>query len=283
MDLGGIGEHGGRIGRDPRLEFHPGRQAGPEENEGCVDDEVQALGEAFARVAAAESQSLADEFAGAVRGGGDAVEPRVDGMAGRELEAGEVDGAEGAVEDVVEIVGDAAGERAERLHRAALAELGLDLFPLFLGALEVGNVGEGADVTGEFAVGVTMGAGLADEPADGAVGAHKAKFRGGGFAGADGLRPGGGDRRTVGGMQGGLPAVAEGLFDGEAGEFAPAAVDEGGAAGRVGAEDADGGNFGEDAEAFLALAERGLGGEAVGDVAETPDAAGGAVGHELRV
>lgn len=75
-------------------------------------------------------------------------------------------------------------------------------------------------------------------------------------------------------MQGGWPAVAEGLFDGEAGEFAPAAVDEAGAAGRVGAEDADGGNFGEDAEAFLARAECGPGGKAVGEVEDGGEAVG---------
>jgi len=130
---------------------------------------------------------------------------------------------------------------------------------------------------------VALGAGLADEPGDRAIGADEAEFGGGGFAVAHGFAPRGGHAGAVVGMEGQFPTVAEGLLGREAGDLAPAAVDEGGAAGGIGAENADGRHFGEDAEALFALAEGSFGGEALGDVAKTPDTAGGTVGDDLGV
>jgi hypothetical protein len=69
------------------------------------------------------------------------------GVAGAEVLAGHRDVAENRAEDVVEIVGDAARQRADRLDLLRLAQLRLEREALDLGALAAADV---ADERGEL-------------------------------------------------------------------------------------------------------------------------------------
>ncbi len=74
---------------------------------------------AVLRVLAAEGQDAGDQLAGAPAGLGGLEQAGPGGVAGRDVQLGELQLAEDAGEDVVEIMGDAAGERAEGLHLLA--------------------------------------------------------------------------------------------------------------------------------------------------------------------
>ena len=137
--------HLGRVGLDvrevlgeDREDLDVGGQGAAEELDRFLQDGREQDGPAFGLDLAAEGQELLDEVLGARAGADDVLEEAVDGVGGIELGHGEVREAQDRGEQVVEVVGDAGGERADRFHLLGLADLALEL-----GAL--GDVARDAD------------------------------------------------------------------------------------------------------------------------------------------
>ena len=101
------------------------------------DDLVQAQGPRLDRLPAAEGQELAGEVAGALGRAADLLEILAVGTVGREVEQHQIRVAENRRQDVVEVVGHAAGQGAEGVHLLRLPQL---LFEL----LALGDVDDGA-------------------------------------------------------------------------------------------------------------------------------------------
>src|SRR5262249_13688977 len=88
---------------------------------------------------AAEGEELARERRRAVGGVLDVLEPTARRIAGARLAQEEARAADDRGEEVVEVVGDAAGEPADRLHALRVAEPLGHAPPLLLGALLLGE------------------------------------------------------------------------------------------------------------------------------------------------
>ena len=81
----------------------------------------------------------------------------------------QLDVADDRAEDVVEVVRDAAGERAEGFHLLRLAQLRFEPLPRRLGVLHVLDVHDDADQAEELAVGSEARRGVVDHVAVDAV------------------------------------------------------------------------------------------------------------------
>ena len=90
--------------------------------------------------AAAEGQQLLRQIARALAGLRDFVQVREPAAVGRQVLTRQVGEAENRLEQVVEVVRDAAGQLPDRLQLAALRDLVLQPRPLLLGALPLGDV-----------------------------------------------------------------------------------------------------------------------------------------------
>ena len=121
---------------------------------------------------------------------------------------------EHTAEEVVEVVGNTAGQRSHALQ-LLLGEIFL------LGAFEVGDVGTGADVAGKSAAGVEAGNAVIEQPAVLAIGAAQAVFHLKIAAGLEGGRVDADAAIEIERMHALGPAVTDFLLHGTAGEPQP--------------------------------------------------------------
>ena len=121
--LGGIGKNRVPAYMVGLPNLHRGRQGGAEQFHGLFHDGRHRHGPLFRFLLAAEAEDLPHQIPGAIAGREDLVQVGVDFRIGV-FEAGQLGITHHRPEDVVEIVGDAAGQGADGLHLLGLAELG---------------------------------------------------------------------------------------------------------------------------------------------------------------
>ena len=272
MDLGGVAEHGlvglGQVGDD----LDVGGDGGAEEACGFSDDREEAGGAAWLLAAAAEGENLGDEVAGAVARGDDVLDVGAEWMGGCQVEVGELGVAKDDAEDVVDIVGDAAGEGADGFELLSLAELALEFEALLLLVDVVGDVAcvDDAAVRALGRAEVAVGA-LEEAPLVGGVDdadAHR------GFAGLALVEHEGGAILGVDHVDHGL---ADEVVWGEAQEQFMVGAGVAADAMGIDLEDEVVEVFEEEAVALFAGAQGDLGAFAFGDIGEDRDEVTGAV------
>ena len=123
----------------------PGGKRGFEEIQCLGNGGLHVHGRAVPEPDAAESEDALDQQLRALRGMQHVVEVAPQIGVSRGVLGGELAVPQDGAEDVVEVVGDAAGERADRLHFLRLAQLRLEPFLLNLRLLACGDVDRGTD------------------------------------------------------------------------------------------------------------------------------------------
>ena len=142
MQLGRVAEHLQRRCGQLRLEADPGVKRAAHQLKGLGDDAAEIDGDALAALAAAISEDLVDQAARPVRRGENVLRVALEGRARGGLLDEHLGVAQDASEDVVEVVRDAAGEAADRLHLLRLPQPLLEPRALGVGKLALGDVAE---------------------------------------------------------------------------------------------------------------------------------------------
>src|SRR5262245_15925869 len=178
MHLGGIAEHR----RVPRAHSrHDGHVRGETRGdlvERLAHDRLDVHREALADAAPAEREDAVDERAAALAGGHHAVQVAAQARALLRIAHRHLAVAEDRAEDIVEVVRDAAGERADRLQALRAAQLLLHLAQLLLGLLPLRDVLHEADHARGVAHGVEKHAPARLQPVHRAVRMDHAVFGG---------------------------------------------------------------------------------------------------------
>ena len=214
----------------------------------------------------AEGEDPLHQLGGAVHRPPHLVEVLLDRMAGAEVHRRQFEVAADRRQQVVEVVGDAAGQRAHRLHLLRLPELGLEPLAGLFGPAPLGDVDGGADVAGEGAAGVDARDAVRRHPAILAIGAARAGIDLEGLPLLQGAEEDGGPDLPVVGVQEIGPAVGRYLVKLPPEEGNPPLVDEIGLAQDVRGPHHHRRRVGQGAEALFALPQRGFGPLAIGDV-----------------
>ena len=130
LDLAGIGLDRARFADGADVELEILADQAPQHAIHLADDRVQIDDARLDDLAPREEQQLAGEGGGALAGALDLLECRPVRMVGRDLAENDVGVALDDGQQVVEVVGDAAGEAADRLHLLRLQELLFELLAL---------------------------------------------------------------------------------------------------------------------------------------------------------
>jgi hypothetical protein len=159
LELGGIGVDPGATGVVAELEFDLVGDDAAQDLEAFFDDGGQREGLAVDGRALGKGAQFVEKFAGAVAGFKDLLEGFVGGVAFVDVHGGELGAAEDAGDDVVEFVGDAAGELVEGVEFLVEQKSGFIAF----GRRRAGwrGMGERRDFGGEIRDGSISGMGLA--------------------------------------------------------------------------------------------------------------------------
>ena len=149
-----VGEDRGQVVADGDLQLDELAERAREQRLEVGDEraDVEHLG--VHDLAAAEHQQLARERGGALGGAADLVDVLAHGRELVQLVAGERDAGQDHRQQVVEVVGDAAGELADALQALGLREALLELGAVALGAAAVGEVRRDRAHRGDVPVGV---------------------------------------------------------------------------------------------------------------------------------
>ena len=123
LELAGVGAHAAEVLAQRDRQPHVLADEAAEHLLHLLDDVVEVADAGLDHLLAAEGEELAGERRGALRGLADLVEPAVVLCAGPSSRGRELAVAEDHAQEVVEVVGDAAGELPDRLHLLGLAEL----------------------------------------------------------------------------------------------------------------------------------------------------------------
>ena len=135
LDLGAVDADHQWGSSQPALEGHLRRQGGPKHVQALVDHRLQGLHQQLQRMMPAEGQDLADQLAGAVTGGPNHRQFLLRPLqrARFDVAACQVCIADDRTQHIVEVVGDAAGQGADRLHLLRLAQLRFQQAPRAFG------------------------------------------------------------------------------------------------------------------------------------------------------
>ena len=142
MDLGRVAEHRGITSAEVALEAHLRRQRRGGCHQRLVDHRLHVDRHAFTGAAAAERQDALDQRLRAQRGAHRGIDVPALRRAFGAVALHQLAIAEDRGEDVVEVVRDAAGQRAHRLELLRLAQLRFEPVALGLGVLARGDVFE---------------------------------------------------------------------------------------------------------------------------------------------
>ncbi len=144
MELGRIGEDGSGVRCEILVDGNGRRQGGAQHLQGFLDNDCRLERDLFAFRLTAEGEDLFDQILGPMTGFDDLIKILRDRGTGRAVVPGQFRIAEDGPEDVVEIVGDAAGQGADGLHFLGLLQLRLEFFPFVFSLLALGDVGKDA-------------------------------------------------------------------------------------------------------------------------------------------
>src|SRR5580700_10057779 len=134
MQARGIADDRGVACRELLLQSNGGRQRCPQKLERLFDDGLYMHRDPLGHATAAEAQNAIDERASALRGMHDVVEITPQGTACCSVLLRELAVADDGTQDVVEVMRDATGQRADRLHLLRLPQLRLETLVVRLGA-----------------------------------------------------------------------------------------------------------------------------------------------------
>ena len=272
---------------DDGLDLHPVAQRPAKDVVRAADQAAEIDDLRRERLPSSESQQLRGEFRAARDGGDRRLQALVGARIAGDVAAKQLQIAADDLQDVVEVVRDAAGELADRLHLLRLAQLRLGLGAFgdragdallqqrvglpqnLFGFLAVGDVDDRADVSEKFAIVAEARSGGAQRPAIAVVGAPQPVFDPERIARGVGFDKGALPALAVVGMHGLPGAGAERLLLPLPGEFRPEPIEVGERAGRIGHPHHDRRVVGHVAEARLALAQ--FAGRLAPQAAPSPD------------
>ena len=160
---------------------------------------------------------------------------------------------------VVEVMGHSPGQSSDRLQLLRLVEPVFQPFPLQLGFLALGNVGDGSYVPGDLPLFVLFRSRLPHDPGDSAVGTEEPVVRVGPLPFLRGLLPSLDHPLPIVGVDSLQPAVAQSGGRRHTGDPTPHRVHVNGSTFRIGAEDADRRYIGQQPVTHLSLLYRGGG------------------------
>ena len=146
VHLGRIHPGPHRRRRQRREQSGRGGQGGSQKRQGLLHQALQGLGAQFARLLAAEGQHLPHQRSTAQAGAFDLLQPHPRRVFCRQGVQRQSEVAPDGPEDVVEVVRDAAGQRADRVQALGVPKLLLGHGTLCLGAAGLGGVGALHDV-----------------------------------------------------------------------------------------------------------------------------------------
>ncbi len=116
------------------------RERCAQQSHGVGDDGRERDHRALCRLFAAEREDLPNEIGGAPGRRGNGIEARNDRVSGLDIESRDLDVGHHRRQQIVEVVRDATGERADGFHLLCLAQLRLEDGALFLGKLALADV-----------------------------------------------------------------------------------------------------------------------------------------------
>ena len=135
----GVGQDGQPVSRDARLQRDGGRDRGAKELQGILRDGDDVHRPPLRRFLPAEGEDLVHEVLCPVAGIQNLCQVP-SGLAVDGVVQGKIGEADDGEKDVVEVVGDAACQRADGLHLLRLAQLPLEFLPCLLGPFQTGDV-----------------------------------------------------------------------------------------------------------------------------------------------
>jgi hypothetical protein len=145
VDLRRIRENRGQIRVDLRVDLDRGGNRGAQQPERILDRRLQRHRRARVLLTPAERENLRDQVLGPGARFRDLHETLLDARLACELRAQQLRVSEDRGQDVVEVVRNAARQRADRLHLLRLPQLLLQPFSMRFGALPSGNVANRGD------------------------------------------------------------------------------------------------------------------------------------------
>ena len=229
LQLGGVGVHPDRAVIGHHLQCHPGRQGGAQQLGRFFQQRVQCLLDPHLRLLPAEGDDLVHQVAAALTGLLDLRQPGGGRVAGIQRLLGQRPVAQDHRQDVVEVMRDAAGQRADGFHLLRLQQLAFQCHPPGLGLLALGDVGDHRQPPVALARLVEDRAGGQRGPQVGAVLAPEAQVRVPGVAGVGQRLAHRGHRQAAGVVHEVGPRPAQHLACLEAQHLLQLGVDEGGA------------------------------------------------------
>src|SRR5882762_1793278 len=158
------------------LEAYPRRQGGFEQLDRFLDDGLNIHRHALAEPTAAEAENAVDECLGAPGRVHDTIEVAPQRAACGRMLLRKLAVPQDRPEDVVEVMGDAAGERPDRLHLLRLPQLRLQVFLVDLRLLLRGDVDCRADEPPRLAGHIAQTTATCEQPRPLSVGLTDAIF-----------------------------------------------------------------------------------------------------------
>ena len=169
MHLRGVGQDVGQVRLDVVRQLDAGGNHRAEQVDGFEHHRPELDGLLLVRLRTAEGEDALDQVGGAMHRAPHLAQVLLSRMRLSHVHRDEREVAANRGQQVVEVVGDAAGERAHRLHLLRLPQLRFEPLPHVLRPPPLRDAG--ADVAGEPAVRVEAGHGVRGHPAELAVGA----------------------------------------------------------------------------------------------------------------
>src|SRR5215831_6199009 len=153
MYLGGVAHDGGSTRTQALLDNDVSRQLGSEQSERFSHDLLDMHGDALADSAAAEREDAFDQRIGALAGDDDVFDIVAQPTAGADFAKRHLSVTQYRAEEIVEVVRDAARERAECFETLSLTQLTLDSLQFLLGNVAIRDIEHETD----HSRGVTFG------------------------------------------------------------------------------------------------------------------------------
>ena len=176
LQLSGVGFHPQRLVGQRGVQVRRGRQGGPQQGSRLVDHRPQPLHHQRVQLAPAEGQDLLHQTARAQAGLLDLLQADPGAVLRRQVNLRQGHIAQDGRQDVVEIVGDAAGQGADGFHLLRLTQLPLQRAQVLLGLTGFGHVLHGTLQGDDAPARVARGLARHLQVADGAAAQGQLEF-----------------------------------------------------------------------------------------------------------
>ena len=140
MDLDGVGFNHGIVVQIASLDFNRGGQRGAYQFEHFLDDQVDLNRLFFLLALTTERENLVDQTFGTLAGRENIVQRLAGILALTGMNTGDFRVSENGLKDIVEVVGNAAGQRSDGFHFLGLPQLRAEFGFFFFGLDPIGNI-----------------------------------------------------------------------------------------------------------------------------------------------